>query len=160
MSDNNLMSPLRLQTYRNDENNTQTFQWVVSEYAANQLAKWKSVINGSEVVVQEVTVVDLIAEMFFTVTANPSAANAVLVTTNPPSILVNNVESGACTYGGDITTYNVTQELYNTNSLIIYKNGVKQQKGSDVTFVSTNHLQFAARLQVGDIIVIDHVQGV
>ena len=151
-----LVSPLRLQTYRDERTNTQTYQWVLSEYDSDALAKWRSVINGADVVVQEVNTVDLVAEMYFYVTTNTTAGGATLFVSDAPTLSL----GGTCTYGGDDVCWDVTQELWDTNGLQIFLNGVKQVKGSDVTFSSTNNLVFSKRLQVGDYIVIDHFQGV
>ena len=154
-----LTSPLRLNTYRNEKTNTQTFQWVLGEYENRALAKWKNVVSGANVVVETVDVVDVISEMYFSVTSNTSAGNVVLFVDQIPTLTINNKKNGTCVYGGDIMPYDITENLFNTNSLIIYKNGVKQMKGTDVSFVSENHLLFRDRLQVGDIIVLDHVNG-
>ena len=155
-----LTSPLRLNTYRNEKENTQTFQWVLGEYEKRDLAKWKNIVSGANVVVETVEVVDLVAEMYFSVTGNTSAGNVVLFVDQIPTLSIDGSPNGTCVYGGDLIPFDVTEELYETNGLIIYKNGVKQMKGTDVSFVSDNHLLFRDRLQVGDIIVIDHVQGV
>lgn len=155
-----LSSPLRLNTYRDEDKNTQVFQWVVGEYEAESLAKWKSVVSGANVVVEEVKVVDLIREMYFVVTSNPSTGNAVLFADDTPTITINGELDGTCTYGGDLEPYDIDRELFNTNSLKIYKNGVLQLKDADVFFVSDNHFRFTDRLQVGDVLVFDHVRGV
>lgn len=155
-----LSYPIRLNTYRDEKTHTQVFQWVVGEYDAEALAKWKSVISGKNSIVEDVNTVDLIAEMYFSVTTNTTAGGVVLFIDQAPTLTLNGQPNGECVYGGDTEKFDVDEELFNTNALKIYKNGVLQMKGSDVVFVSDNHIRLADRLQVGDIIVIDHVRGV
>lgn len=156
MAETKIVSPLRLQTYRDERNNTQTFQWVLGEYESQQLARWKSVIDGAEVIVQRVDTVDIVAEMYFNVTANATEGDVTLNVSDAPTM-----NKGAeCVYGGDLAFFDITQQLWNINALQIFLNGVKQKKGEDVFFDGTNTLRFTKRLQVGDLIVIDHFQGV
>lgn len=155
MAEVTLVSPIRLQTYRDEKNNTQTYQWVLSEYEEDQLAKWKSVINGADVVVQEVSTVDVVSEMYFYVTKNTTSGNAVLATTQQPTLTY----GGECTYGGDLESFDITSDIWALNALQIFINGVKQVKGTDVKFYDTNQLIITQRLQVGDYITIDYVEG-
>ena len=49
-----IMSPLRLSSYRDEKTNNQIFQWVVGEYEASQLAKWEDVLDGSDAITQDI----------------------------------------------------------------------------------------------------------
>lgn len=156
MAETKIVSPLRLQTYRDERNNTQTFQWVLGEYESQQLARWKSVIDGAEVIVQRVDTVDIVAQMYFVVTANASEGNVTLHVSDSPTM----DKSATCVYGGDLVCFDVTQSLWNINALQISLNGVKLKKDEDVFFDGTNTLRFVKRLQKTDWILIEHYQGV
>ena len=170
MAEIKVVSPLRLQAYRDEKNNTQTYQWVMSEYESAQLAKWKSVINGAEVIVQEVHTVDIVGEMYFSVKTSTTAAGAILTVSQTPTLTL----GGECTYGGDTETFLITDELWGINALMIFLNGVKQKKGEDVIYLGTveepdpinpsithtyAQLKFNKRLQEDDLIVIDYFRG-
>lgn len=150
-----IMSPMRLSSYRDDPNNNQIFQWVIGEFESEQLAKWESVLDGSSAITQDIVNIDLIREMYFTVTVNTTKGGAVLTMGDVPTL----TEGGACVKGGDIMVFDVTESIYNLNSLIIYKNGVKLVKGTDVFFVAENQIRLASRLQVGDVIIVDQIVG-
>lgn len=166
MSKIKVVSPLRLQTYRDERNNTQTFQWVIGEYESSQLAKWKSVVNGAKSMVQEVHEVDIVAEMYFSVSKNTSEGGAVLKVCQVPTLTL----GGECHYGGDTEWFTITEDMWGTNSLQVLLNGVRQKKGEDVFFSGLDDpdeegnratfLTFRKRLQKGDLIVIDHYRGV
>ncbi len=166
MANSKVVSPLRLQTFRDDRNNTQTFQWVLSEYDADQLARWKSVVAGDEVIVQEVNTVDIVGEMYFYVTKNTTAAGAVLTASQTPTLTL----GGACTYGGDLVPFSIDADIFNLNAFQVLLNGVRQVKGEDVIFMGQEEesgsgesyalLKFMKRLQVGDTIVLDYYRGV
>lgn len=150
-----LMSPLRLSSYRDDANNNQIFQWVVGEYESPQIKKWESILDGSSAIVQDVTNIELINEMYFTVTQNTTTGDSVLTMGDVPE-LTNN---GKAVKGGDVVSFDVTEDIYKLNSLIIYKNGVKLVKDFDVFFVEENKIKLTNRLQVGDVIIVDHIVG-
>lgn len=150
-----LMSPLRLSSYRDDANNNQIFQWVVGEYESSQIKKWESILDGSSAIVQDVTNIELINEMYFTVTQNTTTGDSVLTMGDVPE-LTNN---GKAVKGGDVVSFDVTEDIYKLNSLIIYKNGVKLVKDFDVFFVEENKIKLTNRLQVGDVIIVDHIVG-
>lgn len=151
-----IMSPLRLSSYRDDENNNQIFQWVIGEFESSQLTHWENVLSGSTAIVTDDSEIDLIKTMYFVVTKNTTQGNSVLTMGDVPEL----TNGGIAVRGGDLVSYDVTQEIYDLNSLIIYKNGVKLLKGTDVTFVGTNKIQLTSRLQVGDTIVVDQIVGV
>lgn len=150
-----IMSPMRLSSYRDDANNNQIFQWVVGEFEKDQLAKWESILDGSSAIVQDLVNIELIKEMYFTVTKNTTAGNSILTMSDTPTL----TNGGTCVRGGDLVSFDVTEDMYNLNALIIYKNGVKLVKGTDVTFVAENQIQLTTRLQVGDVIIVDHLVG-
>lgn len=154
-----IASPLRLNTYRNESNNTQVFQWVTGDYDAENAVRWRSVVSGANAIVVDDLETTTVVEMYFTVTANPSEGNAVLLTENPPALYVGGAEDGACTYGGDLDSYEITSPLFNSNALLIFKNGVKQLKGIDVFFESDNHIRFRDRLQKEDVLTFDYIRG-
>lgn len=151
-----LMSPLRLSSYRDDANNNQIFQWVVGEYESSQITKWESILDGSSAIVQDITNIELINEMYFTVTQNTTTGDSVLTMGDVPE-LTNN---GKVVKGGDVVSFDVTADIFKLNSLIIYKNGVKLVKDLDVFFVEENKIRLTNRLQVGDVIIVDHIVGV
>lgn len=156
MSDLNMMSPLRLSTYRDEKNNTQIFQWVIGEYEASQLIKWENVVNGSSAIVQDVTEPQLVKNMYFVVTKNTTSGNSVLTIGDVPEL----TNDGKCVRGGDIVSYDIDEELYKSNNLSIYINGVKvADKEGDVSFVGNNKVRIAMRLQVDDVISFDYLQG-
>lgn len=151
-----IMSPLRLSSYRDDENNNQIFQWVIGEFESSQLTHWENVLSGNTAIVTDDSEIELIKTMYFVVTKNTTQGNSVLTMGDVPEL----TNGGVAVRGGDLVSYDVTQEIYDLNSLIIYKNGVKLLKGTDVTFVDTNKIQLTSRLQVGDTIVVDQIVGV
>lgn len=151
-----LMSPLRLSSYRDDANNNQIFQWVVGEYESSQITKWESILDGSSAIVQDITNIELINEMYFTVIQNTTTGDSVLTMGDVPE-LTNN---GKVVKGGDVVSFDVTADIFKLNSLIIYKNGVKLVKDLDVFFVEENKIRLTNRLQVGDVIIVDHIVGV
>lgn len=151
-----IMSPLRLSSYRDDENNNQIFQWVIGEFESSQLTHWENVLSGNTAIVTDDSEIELIKTMYFVVTKNTTQGNSVLTMGDVPEL----TNGGVAVRGGDLLSYDVTQEIYDLNSLIIYKNGVKLLKGTDVTFVDTNKIQLTSRLQVGDTIVVDQIVGV
>lgn len=151
-----IMSPLRLSSYRDDENNNQIFQWVIGEFESSQLTHWENVLSGNTAIVTDDSEIELIKTMYFVVTKNTTQGNSVLTMGDVPEL----TNEGVAVRGGDLVSYDVTQEIYDLNSLIIYKNGVKLLKGTDVTFVDTNKIQLTSRLQVGDTIVVDQIVGV
>ena len=151
-----LMSPLRLSSYRDDDNNNQIFQWVIGEYESSQISKWESILDGSAAIVQDITNIELIKEMYFTVTQNTTAGDSILTMGDVPE-LTNN---GKAVKGGDVVSFDVTEDIYKLNSLIIYKNGVKLVKDLDVFFVEQNKIKLTTRLQVGDVIIVDQIVGV
>lgn len=151
-----LMSPLRLSSYRDEANNNQIFQWVVGEFEASQLKKWDSILDGSAAIVQDITNIELINEMYFTVTQNTTTGDSILTMGDVPE-LTNN---GKAVKGGDVVSFDVTADIFKLNSLIIYKNGVKLVKDLDVFFVEENKIKLTNRLQVGDVIIVDHIVGV
>lgn len=151
-----IMSPLRLSSYRDDENNNQIFQWVIGEFESSQLTHWENVLSGNTAIVTDDSEIELIKTMYFVVTKNTTQGNSVLTMGDVPEL----TNGGVAVRGGDLLSYDVTQEIYDLNSLIIYKNGVKLLKGTDVTFVGTNKIQLTSRLQVGDTIVVDQIVGV
>lgn len=151
-----LMSPLRLSSYRDDANNNQIFQWVVGEFESSQITKWESILDGSSAIVQDITNIDLINEMYFTVIQNTTKGDSVLTMGDVPE-LTNN---GKVVKGGDVVSFDVTADIFKLNSLIIYKNGVKLVKDLDVFFVEENKIRLTNRLQVGDVIIVDHIVGV
>ena len=151
-----LMSPLRLSSYRDDANNNQIFQWVVGEFESSQITKWESILDGSSAIVQDITNIDLINEMYFTVIQNTTTGDSVLTMGDVPE-LTNN---GKVVKGGDVVSFDVTADIFKLNSLIIYKNGVKLVKDLDVFFVEENKIRLTNRLQVGDVIIVDHIVGV
>lgn len=151
-----LMSPLRLSSYRDDANNNQIFQWVVGEFESSQITKWESILDGSSAIVQDITNIELINEMYFTVTQNTTTGDSVLTMGDVPE-LTNN---GKVVKGGDVVSFDVTADIFKLNSLIIYKNGVKLVKDLDVFFVEENKIRLTNRLQVGDVIIVDHIVGV
>lgn len=151
-----LMSPLRLSSYRDDANNNQIFQWVVGEFESSQITKWESILDGSSAIVQDITNIELINEMYFTVIHNTTTGDSVLTMGDVPE-LTNN---GKVVKGGDVVSFDVTADIFKLNSLIIYKNGVKLVKDLDVFFVEENKIRLTNRLQVGDVIIVDHIVGV
>ena len=151
-----LMSPLRLSSYRDDANNNQIFQWVVGEFESSQITKWESILDGSSAIVQDITNRELINEMYFTVIQNTTTGDSVLTMGDVPE-LTNN---GKVVKGGDVVSFDVTADIFKLNSLIIYKNGVKLVKDLDVFFVEENKIRLTNRLQVGDVIIVDHIVGV
>lgn len=151
-----LMSPLRLSSYRDDANNNQIFQWVVGEFESSQITKWESILDGSSAIVQDITNIELINEMYFTVIQNTTTGDSVLTMGDVPE-LTNN---GKVVKGGDVVSFDVTADIFKLNSLIIYKNGVKLVKDLDVFFVEENKIRLTNRLQVGDVIIVDHIVGV
>ena len=150
-----LMSPMRLVSYRDDENGNQIFQWVIGEYENKQLTHWESIVDGSSAITQDVSVVELIHSMLFTVTVNTTAGNSVLTISDAPEL----TNGGECVRGGDLEMFDVTSDVYNLNTLKIYKNGTLLTKNSDVYFVETNKIRLVNRLQVGDTILIDYQVG-
>lgn len=150
-----LMSPLRLSSYRDDANNNQIFQWVIGEFESTQLAKWESILDGSSAVVQDVSKIETINEMYFSIIQNTTAGDSILTTTDVPEL----TNGGKAIRGGDVVSFDLTEDLFKLNALIIYKNGVKLVKNTDVFFVETNKIKLTTRLQVGDIIIIDHLLG-
>ena len=151
-----LMSPLRLSSYRDDANNNQIFQWVVGEFESSQITKWESILDGSSAIVQDITNIELINEMYFTVIQNTTTGDSVLTMGDVPE-LTNN---GKVVKGGDVVSFDVTADIFKLNSLIIYKNGVKLVKDLDVFFVEENKIRLTNRLHVGYVIIIDHIVGV
>lgn len=151
-----LMSPLRLSSYRDEANNNQIFQWVVGEFEASQLKKWDSILDGSAAIVQDITNIELINEMYFIVTQNTTTGDSILTMGDVPE-LTNN---GKAVKGGDVVSFDVTADIFKLNSLIFYKNGVKLVKDLDVFFVEENKIKLTNRLQVGDVIIVDHIVGV
>ena len=151
-----LMSPLRLSSYRDDANNNQIFQWVVGEFESSQITKWESILDGSSAIVQDITNIELINEVYFTVIQNTTTGDSVLTMGDVPE-LTNN---GKVVKGGDVVSFDVTADIFKLNSLIIYKNGVKLVKDLDVFFVEENKIRLTNRLQVGDVIIVDHIVGV
>lgn len=155
LNDVELMSPMRLVSYRDDKNGNQIFQWVIGEYESKQLTHWESIVDGSSAITQDVTVSDLIRSLLFIVTKNTISGNSVLTISDTPTI----TNGGECTRGGDTDLFDVTSAIYNLNTLKIYKNGTLLVKGVDVSFVTDNQIQLTTRLQVGDTILIDYQEG-
>lgn len=160
-----IMSPLRLSSYRDEKTNNQIFQWVIGEFEEKQLAKWDSILDGSAAITQDLVDVELIKSMHFVVTKNTTMGNSVLTTgasasggttTNPPTL----TNGGECVYGGDLVPFTLTEDIYNLNALCIYKNGTKLTKGYDVFFEAENQIRLLTRLQVDDIIIIEQLVGV
>ena len=151
-----LMSPLRLSSYRDEANNNQIFQWVVGAFEASQLKKWDSILDGSAAIVQDITNIELINEMYFIATQNTTTGDSILTMGDVPE-LTNN---GKAVKGGDVVSFDVTADIFKLNSLIFYKNGVKLVKDLDVFFVEENKIKLTNRLQVGDVIIVDHIVGV
>lgn len=157
MNDIELMSPLRLSSYRDEKNNTQIFQWVIGEYEASQLKKWESVVSGSSAIIQEITEPVLVKRMYFTVTKNTSASGATLTLGDVPTL----TDGGECVRGGDLVFFDVTEQMYESNNLNIYINGVKvSDKKQETEFVSENNIKINQRLQVHDTILFEYQQGV
>ena len=154
-----LASPLRLNTYKNSETGTQVFQWVTGDYEISGATRWRSVISGSNALVVKDLETTNVAEMYFTIQTNPSAAGAILEISQTPKLYVDGVEDGTCTYGGDMEPFSIGVGLFNSNALMIFRNGVKQIKGVDVSFVSDDNIQFTQRLQTGDVLTFDYIKG-
>lgn len=161
-----IMSPLRLTTYRDEKNNTQTFQFVLSEYENEQLSQWESIVSGATAVVQDVSEIETKAIMYFVVTENPTTETPILYISQTPKLYkeenqegtVVRVEDGACVYGGDLTAYDVTEAIYNLSGLSVLKNGVvliKSGQNADVAFLETNYIKILSPLQMGDVIMIE-----
>ena len=160
-----IMSPLRLSSYRDEKTNNQIFQWVVGEYEASQLAKWEDVLDGSDAITQDIVNIELIKSMYFVVTKNTTTGNSELNTgasptgstqTNPPTL----TNGGDCIYGGDLVPFTLTEDIWNLNSCHIYKNGTMLTKDIEVFFVDENVIRLLNRLQVNDIITIEQIVGV
>lgn len=162
-----IMSPMRLTTYRDEPNNNEVFQWVLGEYESNQITYWKNILDGSAAIIQDVHDMDPVKRMFFVVTKNTTDGGATLTTfnkdvpeTDPSYGLPTLTLGGTCTRGGDVETFDITEEIFNLNALSIYKNGSKLQPNTWVYFEGVNKLRFTNRLQVGDIILIERIVGV
>lgn len=153
---NELMSPMRLVSYRDSEHNNQIFQWVIGEYEETQLVRWNSIIDGSSAIVNDTSTIDYIKSMLFTVTVNTTSGNSVLTIADTPTLS----NGGACVRGGDLVIWDVTEQIFSLNSFFVYKNGTRLVKGTDVVFVNTNQLQLATRLQVGDTILLEQQVGI
>lgn len=151
-----LMSPMRLVSYRDSEHNNQIFQWVIGEYEEKQLARWNSIVDGSTAIVNDASTIDYIKSMLFTVTVNTTAGNSVLTIADNPALS----NGGSCVRGGDLVVWDVTEPVFSLNSFFVYKNGTRLIKGNDVVFVNTNQIQLAARLQVGDTILLEQQVGI
>ena len=161
-----IMSPLRLTTYRDEKNNTQTFQFVLSEYEEEQLSQWESIVSGTSAVVQDVAEIDTKAIMYFSVTKNPTTETPILFISQLPKLYkevsengeTTKVEDGACVYGGDLESYDVTSSIYYLSGVSILKNGavlIKTGQNADVAFLETNYIKILSPLQVGDVIMIE-----
>ena len=155
-----LMSPLRLVSYRDNNKNNQIFQWVIGEYEEKQLSRWESIVDGSSAVVNSSETIDYIKSMLFTVTRNTTEGNSILTTDDPETHLPTLTNGGLCVRGGDLVPFDNTSAVFDINSLFIYKNGTRLIKGSDVSFVALNQIRIASRLQVGDTILIEQQVGI
>lgn len=153
---NELMSPMRLVSYRDSEHNNQIFQWVIGEYEEKQLARWNSIIDGSSAIVNDTSTIDYIKSMLFTVTVNTTAGNSVLTIADNPTLS----NGGACVRGGDLVAWDVTSQVFGLNSFFIYKNGTRLNKGTEVSFVDLNQIRLTNRLQVGDTILLEQQVGI
>ena len=162
----NIMSPLRLTTYRNEEKNTQTFQFVLSEYENEQVSQWESLVSGASAIVQDVTEIDTMVVMYYVVKENPSDDNLtpLLFLDQTPKLYketpTGRVEDGKVVYGGALEPFDVTASMYALSGVSILKNGVvlnKEPGSMDVTFVETNYIRILSPLQVGDIIRIERI---
>lgn len=154
-NDIEVMSPMRLVSYRDESNNNHIFQWVIGEYEQNQLTHWESVVDGSSAITQDISIIELIKSMLFTVTVNTTTGGSVLTMGDNPTL----TNGGECVRGGDLNSFEVTADIYNLNVLKIYKNGTHLIKGVDVMFVNTNQIRLTNRLQVGDTILVEYQVG-
>lgn len=160
------MSPLRLTTYRNEDKNTQTFQFVLSEYENEQVSQWESLVAGASAIVQDVTEIDTRVVMYYVVKENPSDDNLtpLLFLDQEPKLYKETqtgpIEDGKVVYGGALESFDVTDSVYALGGLSILKNGVvlnKEGGSADVAFVATNYIRILSPLQVGDSIRIERI---
>lgn len=141
-------------TYMNEEdNNGREIAWVVDEYEQNKIDRWNSVIDLGQDDAEELVEPDLVKEARYEV-ITPSIGGNVELHLEDGVVFENGQQSTCTTSMYTKTTYVdiETKEKYNYNDLVIFKNGVKQDKTDDVAFVSKNSIMFFLPLDTGDVI--------
>lgn len=142
-------------SFVNEDNVSREVSWVIDQYEQNKINHWNSVVdlgpNGPEEVIDP----DLSKQAKYVFTAPTVGSNAELSLPDG-KVYENGEESSATTIlvAKDGFVDIVDKRRFDYNDLVILKNGVHQDKGTDVFFVSENRIGFSLPLDTDDVIII------
>lgn len=142
-------------TYMNEEDsNGREVAWVVDEYEDTKIRDWNSVIDLGKDDAEELVEPDLVKEARYELLTPSINGNVDLHLEDGTFTENDGSASTATSRMYTKTTYvNIKdREKYNYNDLMIFKNGVLQDKVEDIAFVAEDTLRFVLPLDAGDII--------
>lgn len=160
------LSAIKLLSYINEDNNKRTVSWYVDQLAEYKLGKWNTIVDLGVDSIEEVIQPDLIREERYVVLNPTNNGNSrlhlkpVLVSGSFLAQIYEDVSgtwqaTSECRVSDGLNYVSISsQESFEYNDLSIYKNGVLQNKGTDVTFIEEDVIQFTYSLDADDIITI------
>ena len=141
-------------TYVNEEDvNGREVAWVVDEYEESKIRDWNSVIDLGKDDAEELVEPDLVQETRYEL-LTPSTSGDVDLHLSDGTFTEGEEVSTATSSMFSKTTYVSIKdkEQYNYNDLMIFKNGVLQDKINDVNYISPDVIRFILPLDAGDVI--------
>lgn len=141
-------------TYVNEEDvNGREVAWVVDEYEESKIRDWNSVIDLGKDDTEELVEPDLVQETRYEL-LTPSTSGDVDLHLSDGTFTEGEEVSTATSSMFSKTTYVSIKdkEQYNYNDLMIFKNGVLQDKINDVNYISSDVIRFILPLDAGDVI--------
>lgn len=148
----------RVMSYVNEaNNNAREIEWVVDELEQNKISRWNSIIDLGQDDIEEVVSPDLVNETRYEI-LTPSAGGNVDLHLENGTFFENGNPSTATSNMYTKTSYVSIEdrEAFNYNDLMIFKNGVLQDKknGEDVVFIEKDVIRFVLPLDTKDIILV------
>ena len=144
-------------TYVNEEdNNGRQIAWVVDEYEDTKIRDWNSVIDLGKDGLEELVEPDLVKEASYNM-LTPSISGNVDLNLKDGTFTEEDGSSSPATCAMYFKTTYVSipdREKYNYNDLMIFKNGVLQDKVKDIAFVSKDVIRFKLPLDADDKILV------
>lgn len=145
----------RVLTYLNEEdNNGREVAWVVDEYEDSKIRDWNSVIDLGQDDAEELIEPDLVQEVRYELLTPSISGNIDLHLEDGTFTEEDGSESTATSRMYVKTTYVPIpdREKYNYNDLMIFKNGVLQDKINDIAFIREDTIRFILPLDAEDVI--------